>query len=142
MGYCHCEELPALFWSTGKRFHVVEGREGQDDQRQGIPGEIQKQRNQRPSILHEMRRPRFASSIATLGLIDVRYRHSAVMFTFKPKVHLNYEESILPMRDGLPKLKHFPAEMDGSGESHSRIEDEVGPLVVARSDRPSRLGVD
>ncbi len=36
---------------------------------------------------------------------------------FKPAVHLNYEESVLPMKDGLPKLRNFPAEAGGSGET-------------------------
>ena len=27
------------------------------------------------------------------------------------------QETILPMKDGLPKLKDFPAEIGGSGES-------------------------
>ena len=35
---------------------------------------------------------------------------------FKPTVHLNYVERILPIRDGLPKLKDFPAEAGGSGD--------------------------
>jgi hypothetical protein len=35
---------------------------------------------------------------------------------FAPAVHVNYAESVLPMRDGLPKLKDFPAEFGGSGE--------------------------
>ncbi len=35
---------------------------------------------------------------------------------FVPQVHVNYAESVLPMRDGLPKLKDFPAEFGGSGE--------------------------
>ena len=33
-----------------------------------------------------------------------------------PGVHVNYAETVLPMRDGLPKLKDFPAELGGSGE--------------------------
>jgi hypothetical protein len=37
-------------------------------------------------------------------------------FPFRPKVHLNYAETILSMKDGLPKLKDFPAEIGGSGE--------------------------
>ncbi len=51
-----------------------------------------------------------------LGLIDVR---SAIPTTvmFKPTVHLNYEESVLPIKDGLPKLKDFPAEIGGSGDT-------------------------
>jgi hypothetical protein len=52
---------------------------------------------------------------AGLGLIDV---YAAVIPTvaFKPAVHLNYEETVLPMKDGLPKLKDFPKEIGGSGE--------------------------
>jgi len=38
-------------------------------------------------------------------------------FPFKPKVHLNYAETILPMRDRLPKLKDFPAAIGGSDET-------------------------
>jgi hypothetical protein len=36
---------------------------------------------------------------------------------FSPGVHVNYSETVLPMRDGLPKLKDFPAELGGSGET-------------------------
>src|SRR4030095_10017573 len=51
----------------------------------------------------------------TLGLMD--FQIGALRnFPFKPKVHLNYAETILPMKDGLPKLKDFPAEIGGSGE--------------------------
>jgi hypothetical protein len=52
----------------------------------------------------------------TLGLIDV---HSATIpdLPFRPSVHLNYAEAVLPMKDGLPKLRDFPAEIGGSGES-------------------------
>src|SRR5438477_10541243 len=49
----------------------------------------------------------------TLGLADVRVPLSN--FTFKPTVHLNYEETVLPMRDGLPKMRDFPAAIGGSG---------------------------
>ena|SRR5947209_860796 len=52
----------------------------------------------------------------TLGLIDLP---AGVIrsFTFKPAVHLNYEDAVLPMKDGLPKLRDFPAEIGGSGET-------------------------
>ena len=51
----------------------------------------------------------------SLGLIDIR----AVLpsLAFKPTVHLNYEETVLPIKDGLPKLKDFPAAIGGSGET-------------------------
>ena len=35
---------------------------------------------------------------------------------FKAALHVNYASTVLPMRDGLPKQKDFPAEMGGSGE--------------------------
>jgi hypothetical protein len=35
---------------------------------------------------------------------------------FEPSVHVNYQEAVLRMADGLPKLKDMPAEMGGSGE--------------------------
>ncbi|TBR37066.1 MULTISPECIES: GFA family protein [Dyella] len=36
---------------------------------------------------------------------------------FKPVFHANYQESVLRIRDGLPKLKDFPKEIGGSGET-------------------------
>lgn len=35
---------------------------------------------------------------------------------FMPAVHVHYQESVLPMRDGLPKQRDLPKEMGGSGE--------------------------
>jgi hypothetical protein len=36
---------------------------------------------------------------------------------FKPGIHVNYQESVLRIRDGLPKMKDMPKEMGGSGAS-------------------------
>jgi hypothetical protein len=36
---------------------------------------------------------------------------------FEPSLHVNYESKVLRIPDGLPKLKDFPAEMGGSGET-------------------------
>jgi hypothetical protein len=36
---------------------------------------------------------------------------------FRPTVHLNYASAVLPIRDGLPKLRDFPATAGGSGDS-------------------------
>ena len=49
------------------------------------------------------------------GLIDV-YAATLPSLPFHPSVHVNYAETVLPMRDGLPKLKDFPTEFGGSGE--------------------------
>jgi hypothetical protein len=50
----------------------------------------------------------------TMGLIDV-YAATIPTQRFSPGVHVNYAETVLPMRDGLPKLKDLPAELGGSG---------------------------
>lgn len=48
------------------------------------------------------------------GLVDV---YAAVMptFPFQAGVHVNYRESTLRIKDGLPKLSDLPQEMGGSG---------------------------
>lgn len=49
------------------------------------------------------------------NLIDV-YAAVIPTFTFEPQLHVNYEQTVLLMRDGLPKQKNLPKEMGGSGE--------------------------
>jgi len=51
-----------------------------------------------------------------ISLVDV-YAATIPDLAFKPELHVNYAETVLPMHDGLPKLKDFPAELGGSGES-------------------------
>lgn len=51
-----------------------------------------------------------------LGLVDVFYATLPTL-DFKPAVHVNYSETVLRMKDGLPKLKDFPKEFGGSGEA-------------------------
>jgi hypothetical protein len=51
----------------------------------------------------------------SIGLVDV-YAATVPTLRFIPGVHVNYAETVLPMRDGLPKLKDFPKEVGGSGE--------------------------
>ena len=50
-----------------------------------------------------------------LGFTDVQ---AAIIpsLAFKPTVHMNYAEAVLPIKDELLKLKDFPTEAGGSGE--------------------------
>ncbi len=50
-----------------------------------------------------------------MGLTDV---YAAILpdLRFEPGVHVHYQESVLPIRDGLDKFRDVPAEMGGSGE--------------------------
>jgi hypothetical protein len=49
-------------------------------------------------------------------LVDV-YAATIPSFPFTPQVHVNYASTVLPMKDGLPKLKDFPAELGGTGDA-------------------------
>jgi hypothetical protein len=50
-----------------------------------------------------------------LGVVDV-YAATIPGLKFQPGLHINYAETVLPMKDGLPKFKDFPADFGGSGE--------------------------
>lgn len=50
-----------------------------------------------------------------MGLVDV-FAAMLPALPFQPAIHVNYAETVLPMKDGLPKFKDFPAEAGGSGE--------------------------
>ena len=49
-----------------------------------------------------------------MGLVDV-YAALLPQLKFEPVLHVHYQESVLPIRDGKPKLKDMPSEMGGSG---------------------------
>ena len=51
-----------------------------------------------------------------MGLIDV-YAAILPALDFQPALHVFYEETVLRVQDGLPKMKDVPAEMGGSGET-------------------------
>jgi hypothetical protein len=71
----------------------------------------------------------------TFGLLDV-YAATLPDLPFEPALHVNYAETVLRMRDGLPKLKDFPAELGGSGESCPSNADAGVPRD--RPDEPPR----
>ena len=48
------------------------------------------------------------------GLVDV-YAAAIQGLDFKRGVHVNYQETVLPMADGLPKQKDFPEALGGTG---------------------------
>ncbi|MDB5393441.1 MAG: aldehyde-activating protein [Rhodospirillales bacterium] len=50
------------------------------------------------------------------GMIDV-FAAMIPTLEFVAAIHVNYAQTVLPMRDGLPKMKDFPAELGGSGET-------------------------
>ena len=51
-----------------------------------------------------------------MGLTDV-YAATIPDFPYQPALHVHYQETVLHIKDGLPKMKDVPAEMGGSGIS-------------------------
>jgi hypothetical protein len=51
-----------------------------------------------------------------MGLTDV---YAAIIrnFEFEPAIHVFYSETVLRLRDGLPKMRDLPKEAGGSGET-------------------------
>jgi hypothetical protein len=50
----------------------------------------------------------------TMGLVDV-YAAMLPELKFEPALHVHYQETVLRIPDGRPKMKDMPAEMGGSG---------------------------
>ena len=114
-GYCHCANCRS--WSAGpvNAFtlwppEAVEVTEGQDH-----IGEYQaNERSNRQWC--KLCGGHLLTRHPPWGVVDV-YAATIPSFPFAPAVHVNYESTVLPMKDGLPKLKDFPAELGGSGET-------------------------
>ena len=70
-------------------------------------------RAEHPPLLHELRRPRHDRAPRVGCGRRVRRDHPRV--PVRGEGPLNYGETVLRMRDGLPKQNDFPKEMGGSG---------------------------
>ncbi len=115
MGYCHCRSCRS--WSGGpinaftlwspEAVSVVEGAEHLATYQKT---EMSQRQFCRLCGGHLM------TVHPPLQMVDV-FAATIPDLTFVPEVHLNYAEAVVPIRDGLPKLKDFPAEIGGSGVS-------------------------
>ena len=115
MGYCHCNScrsytgapLVAFVLFKAEKVRVTKGAE--------LVGRFRKS---------EMSERQFCTQCGghimtghpTLGFTDV-YAAAIPSVAFKPSAHLNYAETVLPIKDGLPKLRDFPIEAGGTGEA-------------------------
>jgi hypothetical protein len=114
MGYCHCRSCRS--WSGGpvNAFTLwspdaVEVTRGAEEIATYNKTEISFRKYCRRCGGHLM------TAHPPLNMVDV-FAATLPDLKFAPQVHVNYAETVLPMRDGLPKLKDFPAEFGGSGE--------------------------
>jgi hypothetical protein len=115
MGYCHCRSCQS--WSGGPvnafslwRPDAVRVVKGQEHLRTYAKTEQSQRQYCGQCGGHLM------TNHPTFGLVDV-FAATIPTLAFQPALHVNYADSVLKMQDGLPKLRDFPAELGGSGET-------------------------
>jgi len=115
MGYCHCANCRKYSGAPVNAFTLwktadVKVTRGEEFLGTFESSKISNRRYCRKCGAHVMiDHPR-------IGLTDVRGAIPSTV-TFKPTVHINYDETVLRIKDGLPKLKDFPVAIGGSGET-------------------------
>ncbi|MBB3183351.1 hypothetical protein FHR95_000892 [Halomonas fontilapidosi] len=115
MGFCHCEDC--RHWSAGPvnaftlwKPEAVEVVQGAD-----TLGSYQRT----PASLRQWCRScggHVLTEHPGMGLVDV---YAAILpgLTFEPALHVHYQETVLRIADGLPKMRDVPAELGGTGET-------------------------
>ena len=115
MGYCHCESCRS--WSAGP---VNAFSLWQPDAVKVMAGGEHLATFSKTPFSERQYCSKCGGHVMTnhppIGLIDV-YAATLPTLKFAPGVHVNYAQTVLPIRDGLPKLKDFPKEFGGSGET-------------------------
>jgi hypothetical protein len=114
MGYCHCGSCRS--WSAGPVNAFTLWKPGAVRVTQGaeLIGTYKKTPNSERQYCKRCG-GHLMTNHPQMGLIDV-YAATLPELKFSPGLHVNYAETVLPMRDGLPKFKDIPAELGGSGE--------------------------
>jgi hypothetical protein len=115
MGYCHCRSCRS--WSGGpvNAFSLwppaaVTITRGADKVMTYNKTEVSHRKSCTVCGGHLM------SDHPTLGVVDV-FAATIPTLDHQPGLHVNYQETVLPMRDGLPTFKDFPTDFGGSGET-------------------------
>jgi hypothetical protein len=115
MGYCHCESCRS--WSAGpvnaftlwkpESLRITKGSDNIGTY------------NKTPRSLRKWCKTcggHLFTEHPQWNLVDV-YAETIADYPYRPGVHVNYQETKLRVKDGLPKMKDLPKEMGGSGEA-------------------------
>ncbi|MEX2632248.1 MAG: GFA family protein [Tistlia sp.] len=113
MGYCHCSSCRA--WSAGpvNAFSLWKPQSVRVTKGQDLVGEYAGVSNSKRRFCKNCG-GHIMTDHPEWGVTDV-FAAAISSLPFEPGVHVNYAETVLPMRDGLPKFKDFPTEIGGSG---------------------------
>jgi hypothetical protein len=117
MGYCHCSSCRS--WSAGpvNAFTLWKPENVKITKGQEFVGKFMKTEKSDRQYCTKCG-GHIMTDHPTFGLVDV-YAATIPTVAFEPALHVNYAETVLPMKDGLPKIKDFPSELGGSGETVS-----------------------
>ena len=115
MGYCHCESCRR--WSAGpvNAFTLWKPEDVKITRGADNVGTF----NKTPNSYRKWCKTcggHVLTEHPGMGLTDV-YAAIVPDFPYQPGVHVHYQETVLRITDGLPKLKDVPKEMGGSGDS-------------------------
>jgi len=113
MGYCHCESC--RHWSAGpvNAFSLWPAQALRVTQGADSIGSYSKT----PASLRKWCKlcgGHLFTDHPGWGLVDI-YAALLPQLAFNPVVHVHYQESVLRIQDGKPKMKDLPQEMGGSG---------------------------
>jgi predicted N-acetyltransferase YhbS len=105
MGYCHCSSCRSYSGAPVNAFSLWKSEDVKVIKGAEFLGRFNK-----TEMSHRQFCRRCGGHMTehhALGLTDV-YAAVIPSLVFKPSVHLNYAETVLPLKDGLLKLKDFP----------------------------------
>lgn len=115
MGYCHCEDCRS--WSAGpvNAFSLWKPDAVKVTKGEAEVGTFNKTPASSRKFCMKCGGHLMADHPA-MGLTDV-YAATIPSLDFQPGLHVFYGESVLAIRDGLPKFRDVPAELGGSGDT-------------------------
>ena len=115
MGYCHCESC--RHWSAGpvNAFTLWKPENVRVTKGADRIGQFNKTENSIRKYCKDCG-GHLMTDHPVWGIIDV-FAATIPGVAFKPGVHVNYAETVMPMKDGLPKMRDFPTDLGGTGQT-------------------------
>ena len=113
MGYCHCESCRSWAAAPVNAFTLWKPEQVRVTQGEAEIGHHSKTPKSDRKWCRKCGGHVFTAH-PHWNLVDV-YAATIPDFPYRAAVHVNYQETRLRLRDGLPKMKDLPKEMGGSG---------------------------